>query len=399
MRTKRGIDGLVYGQAKLTVKSEELLELLNLLLKLGESYKNITVDQDSAWVELAYPSALRVREACLEQNICAEVSLFYGLPYWILGLLRRTGLVVGIIAAIAIISIGNSVLWDIRIEGNTGLSDSEVRQVLAEHGIHPGVICNKLDLGEIQAEIELASEEIAWISVNIIGTVAYVEVIEERIPPAQSPPEGDGVNLIAERDGVVVGFEIIAGEPIAVTGQTVRKGELLVGGLVDSERFGYRALEAKGKVFAVTERSFEIEIPYEYAVRIPEKQEICEISLIFFSFRQKVFKKGGFLGSEYDTIYTDKYIYSSKGATIPVGISLAKRPIYAESVVKRTREEAVDLAYLEINRMLLAALPDAEILSKSFSGGDSPDGTAYRLICQVSCIDDIAKPVPFYINQ
>ncbi len=398
-KTKRGTDGFIYGQARLSVAVGCLLDLLNVLLELGESYKNIRSDKDTASVDLAYPSALRAQRVCEERGIESEITLFYGLPYLFSRLLKRPGLIAGIITALVIISLGNNILWDVRIEGNEELSNTEIKAVLSEHGVRPGVFLDKLDIGSIQTEIEHASDEIAWISVNVIGTVAYVEVIEENTPPVKAPPEGDGVNLIAERDGVIVGFEVIAGEPVAEIGMTVHEGELLVGGLLDSERFGYRAIESKGKVFAHTEYVFEAEIPYEYTVRTPEKRKICEISLIFFSFRQKIFKKGGFSGSECDTIYSDKYIYTSNGATIPIGLSLAERPIFTETVVTRTSEEAVDLAYFEINRKLLAALPEADILEKTFSGGENADGTAYRLVCTVSCIDDIAKPAPFYINQ
>ena len=198
---------------------------------------------------------------------------------------------------------------------------------------------------------------------------------------------------------MIVGYELIAGEPNADIGQTVRKGELIVSGLYDSERFGYRATRAEGKVLARTEYIFEAEIPYIYDVREAQKSEICEISIIFFSFRQKFFKKGGFLDSKYDKIYSDIYIYSSGDVTLPIGLAVTRVPMYTESEAKRSPSEAVDLAYFEINRQILASIPEAEILLKSFSGGENSDGTAYRLSCRVECIDDIACPIPFYINK
>jgi len=394
-----GVDGLIYGQAKITVKPACLLDLLNVLLELGESYKNICSDEEEASVELAYPSALRAQRFCRKRGIEADVLLFYGVPYLFFRLIERPGVIVGIISAVILSVIGSNVLWDIRVEGNEILTETEIKEALAEHNVCPGAWIKKLDIGKIQTEIERDKDEIAWISVNVIGTVAYVEIVEEKNPKAQGKPEGDGSNLVAARDGVIVGFEVIAGEPVAEIGQTVRAGELLVGGLIDSERAGYRAVESEGKVFAITEYVFEVEIPYEYTVKIPEKNEICEISMIFFSFRQKFFKKGGFSGSEYDTIYSDKYIYSKNGVTIPVGISVATRPTYVENTMKRTPKEAVDLAFLEISRKLVAELPEAEILNKSYFGEESADGCAYRLVCNIRCINDIACKVPFYINE
>lgn len=394
-RRMRGIDGALYGKARLSVRKESLIELLNVLLELGESYQNVTETS----VELTYPSALRARRLCRDRGIEAELELLGGLPYWLCRLRRRAGLLIGIPIALFMIVMGTQVLWDVRIHKNDGLPEDEVIAALAEYGVRPGAFISELDVGDIQTRIEAENDEIAWISINVIGTVAYIELIGEVVPPEKDVPEGDGSNLVAARNGTVTGFEIIAGEPVVSVGQPVLEGELLVGGLIDSERFGYRAVEARGRVFALTEYVFEVEIPYEYTVRLPEKKEICEISLIFFGFEQKFFKKGGFLGSEYDKIYSDIYIYSKGGVKVPVGISVASCPIYTESVEKRTYEEAADLAYFEINRKILTEIPDAEIISKSFEICETEDRTAYRLICRVECIDDIALSVPFYINE
>ncbi len=379
--------------ARIEVAKEDLLSLLNLMLELGISYKNIT----ECSVDVVYPSALKLKRECKERGMEVSLELFQGLPYLCAKILKRPGIIAGAIFAVIIISLGNSVLWDIHVEGNSVLSEDEVKEILYDNGVRPGVFLDNLDIGTIQSDIERENEEIAWISINVIGTVAYVEMIEAENPPVKAAPEGDGMNLVAERDGIIAGFELTAGDPIVEYGRTVRKGELLVSGLIDSERFGYRAVEARGKVFARTEYVFEAEIPYEYVVREPEKREICELSIIFFSFRQKFFKKGGFSGVKYDKIYSDIYIYNYKGATIPVGLSVISVPIYREETLFRTPGEAEDLAHFEINRKILSALPEAEILSKSFESSDN--GEAYRLVCRVDCITDIAKSVPFYITQ
>ena len=398
-RKRAGFEWVIFGRARMTVATPLLVELLNVLLSLGESYENITCKENAASLELNYFSARRAQRLCRERGFEADAELIGGAPFWLIRFKKRPGLIIGILLAFVIIALGSRVLWDVRIDGTADVSESELLALLADHGVRPGAFISRLDVGDIQTRIEAESEEIAWISVNVIGTIAYVEVIGEVVPPEEEPSEGDGTNLVAARDGIIVSYEVIAGEPVLSVGQPVLKGELLVGGLIDSERFGYRAVEAKGRVLALTEYVFETEIPYEYTVRTPEKKEIYEISIIFFGFRQKIFKKGGFLGSEYDKIYSDIYIYSKDGMKVPVGLSVASYPIYSESTALRTEDEARELAYFEINRRLLAELPDADIVSRTYEIGESEDSSAYRLICRVSCINDIAEPVPFYINE
>lgn len=396
-RKNKSFEGAVLGAARIYVKPEDLISLLNVLLEIGESYRNIRKDEDVASIDISYPAAIKAKSRCRENGIGVNVELYFGIPYLFLQILKRPGIIAGIVSAILIVSLAGSVIWDIRVECDGVVSEGEVKELLAAHGVYPGARKSKLDIGRIQADIESESREIAWISVNVIGTVAYVEVMAEVIPP----PEGeiyDGVNLVASRDGVITGFELIAGEPVAEIGLTVKKGDLLVSGLYDSKRFGYRAVEAEGRVFARTEEVFSVEIPLEYTSRSAEKREICEISLIFFALRQKIFKKGGFSGTSYDIIYSDIYIYSYGDKTLPVGLSVGHRNIYTEEVKMRSTDEARDLAYLEINRQILSALPDAEILSRSYAAEESADGTAYRLVCRVNCIRNIAEAKPFDIN-
>ncbi len=398
-RNRSTADSFLFGRARLECAEADLIGMLNVLLSMGESYSNIRSAEGVASVDVAYISARRAVDLCSVSGIEAKAVLLSGIPYYFGRLLSRPGMIAGFTFALLILILGNSVLWDIRVAQNEALETAEVKALLAEYGVKPGVWISRLDVGDIQTRIEHDSEDIAWVSINVIGTVAYVEVMPEIKELEKDTDEGDGVNLVAERDGVIVGYELIAGEPMVEIGRTVRKGELIASGLYDSERLGWRAIRAKGSVFARTEYLFEAEIPYEYTVREAEKSEISEISIIFFSFRQKFFKKGGFSGTKYDKIYSDIYIYSSGDVTIPIGLSVIRVPIFAEREAKRTPAEAVDIAYFEINRMILSSLPEAEILSKSFSGGENEDGTAYRLECRVECIDDIASPVPFYINK
>ena len=398
MKKSKSFEGAILGEARLSVKSEDFIPLLNVLLELGVSYRNIMQGDGVSSVDLSYPAARIVKKRCGKRGIEADAELYFGLPYLFIRLLKRPGLIAGMIAAALIFCLSGTVIWDVRVSCDGDVSDDDVRGLLSAHGVYPGARISTLDVGRIQADIESESRDIAWISVNVIGTVAYVEVIGEVIPQTREELY-DGINLVASCDGVLTGFEVIAGEPASEIGMTVKKGDLLVSGLCDSKRFGYRAVEAEGSVFARTEEVFEVEIPLEYTIRTPDKSEICEISLIFFALRQKLFKKGGFLSISYDIIYSDIYIYADGEITLPVGLSVGRRNIYSEQVVTRTAEEAAELAYLELNRQVLSALPDAEILSRSYGGAITADGSAYSLVCRVACIRNIAEEKPFNINQ
>ena len=85
-------------------------------------------------------------------------------------------------------------------------------------------------------------------------------------------------------------------------GQAVKKGELLVSGIYDSQTEGYRFTRAAGEVLARTERSFVAEIPFTQSVKQPKETKITEIRLNFFNFSLKIFKSTGNITDSCDII-------------------------------------------------------------------------------------------------
>jgi similar to stage IV sporulation protein len=101
----------------------------------------------------------------------------------------------------------------------------------------------------------LKLDELAWITVNVRGSSATVEV-RERIPKPPVIDEGMPCNIIARKAGVVERMDTLAGKPAAQQGQTVDKGQLLVSGIVDVRRdggyTGARFIRADARVTART---------------------------------------------------------------------------------------------------------------------------------------------------
>ena len=73
----------------------------------------------------------------------------------------------------------------------------------------------------------MASDTVSWISVNLIGTVAEVEIREKL--PAAVPEETAPANLVARCDGVVTACEFVGGCP----GNTQGVAKLVVGRKVE----------------------------------------------------------------------------------------------------------------------------------------------------------------------
>ena len=117
-KNRETADSFLFGRARLECAAEDLIPMLNILLSMGESYSNIKSEDGRASVDISYVFAKRAVALCRSSGIEAEATLLSGLPYYFARLLLRPGIIVGVVAALLILVIGSSVLWDVRVKNN-----------------------------------------------------------------------------------------------------------------------------------------------------------------------------------------------------------------------------------------------------------------------------------------
>ena len=246
------------------------------------------------------------------------------------------------------------------------------------------------------AEAVKSSDKLAWAAVNIRGTTAVIEVREQLDPPKEDEPDGgyDGENLIAACDGLITGTEIIAGKPAVSRGQSVKKGDLLVSGVIDSTRIGVRITRARGEVRAETVREITVTVPYRYERNVPDGREDEEISLIFFSKEIKLFSKSGGAEHDSDTVSERNMPRLPGGKVIPIGIDRVKRVGYSAEEAVRSGAEAERLADFELSRRISDALSGgAYPVRKTVVREVGEDAVTLR--CELVAVENIAVPQGF----
>lgn len=385
----------ICGVCRVCVPESDTLKLLNVLLKSGIVYRGFATADGQTVISVTHRAAERLKILCGAADIGLTVSSVGGIPHLWRRLRGRWGLWAGLAAAILLLWAGNSVIWEVHINGNERMSEREVCELLAGYGVAPGMPLRSLDVDYIQTCVERDSPDVAWLSINMVGVVAEVELREEEKPSGRVTEEGDGVNLVAARDGVIIAYEISTGEPVPPAGSAVKEGELLVSGLIDSGRLGWRVRRAAGRVLARTVHTLSVSVPYEYTQRTANEDEIIGISLVFFSYRQKIFKKSGIEAGSCDTINSVYYVYSNEEHTIPVGLELERRLHITQTPCTRSRDEAQALAVFELNRLIAAECEGARLVRKTVNTGF--DDTGCTLDCELILIEDIARQSPFYV--
>jgi hypothetical protein len=201
---------------------------------------------------------------------------------------------------------------------------------------------------------------------------------------------------VASKSGTVEEVRIIRGEAVVSTGLYVEKGDVLVSGIIESERHGLRYERAQGEVFARTKSEFVIEIPFEYEAKSYTGEEFYEKYLNFFDFSINILKNSGNLGALYDKIDIVENCCLPGGIETPFEIRTVQYSVYETVSARRSAEEAERLAYFELSQRLAEDAADGILVSKSVT--PILQENSFALICTVEMIEDIASVVEFEVD-
>ncbi len=344
-------------------------------------------------VSFTLPTARRAVATCAAVGIPLDPVAEGGLPRLCRRLAGRPGLVVGFFLGLALLVTASRVVWDIRISGNEAVSDRAIEEALAACGFSVGSSFEGFRADVLENRVLLYDDRLSWLSVNRRGTVAYVEVRETARVPLDEDTDTPA-DIVAATGGIIERIELEEGNVRVMAGQIVGKGDVLVSGLWDSDRYGLRYTHAKARVYARTVHEWTVTIPLAYEQKVYStgagdtlEGVYQEKSLNFFGKTVKFSKKTGNVGGFCDTIESER----SWGLLSGVGFPLSVRTVwylpYTVETVTRTYAEAEELAYFELARRIGELPGGAELLGKTITTSRGTE--AFILTCTLTCIEDI----------
>ncbi len=334
----------------------------------------------------------------------------HGLPFLIKRYRHRIGIPIGIFMFVFLMKLSTMYVWDVRVMGNERITDAEIIEALDELGCSIGTYIPSVDFYNICHEFILNNKEISWISVNMIGTTARVDVIERK---AKTNLEDDGngtpTNLVAARDGIIVRTETAEGTTSVKIGEKVSKGQLLVNGVVDvgqNENKNFVLVRSRGKIFARTERSFEISVPYERIEKtLINKNKVYEY-INFFGKSIKIKENSGILENNCDIIEKKNRIVLFEGNNIiggialPISVVMGYSEEYSEEKIVLSDIQALSLAKSEMTELFSSEMQDAEIISRTEQIDiiETENSKELVLTWNVVCVENIAEEIPIGVS-
>ena len=276
---------------------------------------------------------------------------------------KRKGLAVGFLLAISLLFLSSLFVWDITVEGADRIPEKRIMDALAERGLQLGTFIPSFDTEITEQMLVLDIDGLSFVSIQRKGTVVRVEVREREketeILDTESPS-----NMIATADGQIEALRVTGGYATVTLGETVKKGDLLVSGIIDSAALGYRLVRARGEVLARTTLTYQVEIPYETTEKVYTGKFFSQKSIKFFSKTIKLFRKDSICVSSCDKIESEKRIYLFGLIKLPIFVTETEYAEYELVPKTLTHKEALQEAYRQIRLLYEDTLSDADILGR-----------------------------------
>lgn len=180
--------------------------------------------------------------------------------------MRRRYVLWGTLAAVlALFWYGNTFIWDFQVTGNETVPTEKILRALENSGVTTGTRSLSFDQEELRNHVLLELGDISWLSVNVKGCTAHVQVVE-RVRPPHLYRDSDVQNIVAARDGLITKIEALDGVTCAAVGETVQAGQVLLSGVADSPR-GCRYMRATGRIWARTWYEWTVPVPLETVLK------------------------------------------------------------------------------------------------------------------------------------
>ena len=383
------------GQVLVRVESAFPERVLNLCAARDLSFWDLQWERETAFTCRLSRADFRELRRAAGKLECSVTPLHRsGAPYTLHRLLSRPALAAGAVAVGLWLVLGSFFIWEFTIEGNETLPDEVILRALEEQGVGIGSFGLSLDGEDLRNRILLELPELVWLTVNVSGCRASVQV-RERVPVPETVDRKALSNLVARRAGLVLEIHAFSGVKCVVEGMSVEEGQILISGVEDTENFGARTTAGLGEVKGRTWHTLTAKLPLTVQKKVYAGEK-TGYSLIFGKKRVKFFGNSSIEGRNYDKI-TKRMKLSFLGVPLPVTVEQEKWQFF------ETQPAAADPAALEeLGRAVLEDRLHREVepygtVSSSLCTSKARSGTL-EVTLRAECEESIGELAPILLE-
>lgn len=343
---------------------------LNITSRYGINLWNAKPSKKSINASMYISDYRKIRLAAKKSGVKTKISSKHGLPFVVNKYKSRIGIPIGTVAGIILIAVLSNFIWSVSITGAQTVSETKIKQVLSKNGVETGCYKNNLDVQKIERDTMLEIDEIGWMSVNITGSIASIEIKEKAKKP-KIDSNTTPCNVKAKCDGVITNIKAKKGEVQVKKGSGVAKGDLLVSGIIETKMNTLQYVRANAEMLAdvIYKKESSIKSDYEYTFPNGEKTYRDRAFLMWFEFPCSM----SFSSYENSVYSENSQNVICNDVVLPIGIK-TKMQLNLKSVEKKLTK--TDAEKIFMNDLLLFETfekPKSKVVSRKVNVSKTGD--------------------------
>ncbi|QAT42703.1 sporulation protein YqfD [Aminipila luticellarii] len=205
--------------------------------------------------------------------------------------LNNKARICGVLLFIFIVYFQTLFISEIRIDGYEMFTERQIRECLKEGGMFEG--CKKsMDIEKLKLFLYDKLDHVAFVGINVKGCLAEVKIVEGTIN-LKKVDKSAPCDIVADKEGYIDKITPIEGIRALDTGDYVKKGDIIIAGIIPIHSTAYGQPESsETERYVHAEGTVTARIPYRFVYN----QNACEIlkkptGKSFYSFDVKLGEK------------------------------------------------------------------------------------------------------------
>lgn len=312
--------------------------------KLGVHLYRVTFIPGGLTVYLSKKDSIKAFDAAEKAGMEGKLIREIGLRFYLNRYKKRTGMIIGLTAAFFLLFFLSSILWCVDITGNNRIPERELIAFLQENDVKIGTFTKRINTKDISRTVLQAFPELSWISLNLYGCKAELQ-IRENIEKPDTAENGRFSNIIAKEDGEIIKADILRGTGKILPGTPVIKGDLLVSGIEEFMNGGVRFVDSDAVITARTKSRLSAVQVSEIKVKTIEKCKEYYLPFVFFDYSK-------YLNVKKNCFTSLSCISSDRGTVFPVGFIRSAEYRLSEKSLNLNKNESLLLSFSSLTDLV-----------------------------------------------
>ena len=261
-----------------------------------------------------------------------------GMPFVVKRYRKRKYFFIALLVLWLLIIVLSKFIWNIEIIGEGDVYSEHILNIVKEEGIEIGKLKKHVNLDKVINRIRLENDDISWVGIKMCGTNVKIEIIKTDVKP-EVVKENEFCNIVAKKDAVIENINAQNGTPKVMQGDVVKKGDVLIDGVIEGKYTEPRKVHSIGEVKGKVWYKENVRVYYKQVKKFQtgnkEEKYAVKLNKIKINFFKKLSKF-----EIYDKIRTDKKLKIFSNLYLPIQIEKDTFYELKEEEIEYTADEA-----------------------------------------------------------